>query len=213
MQPRYHALRSLRIYFLPRSRSREPVLCDGSHPEKSKHHLVHNICHPSFRIVAFLLLGAAPFKLAMPFRRWSNRRDLVRSMLFFLFSARRASSLFCRIFRFYDPAEGTVALDGRDIREINVQWLRSQMGYVGQVSLNYCISHATNKPAPSPGKHPVSPGNHVSGWGKHSFRTPPAPFPDSHGIREQMHSPRKHITCPANTPIGSPPLVFVVLLS
>eukprot|EP00903_Cladosiphon_okamuranus_P008530 g8189.t1 len=36
------------------------------------------------------------------------------------------------LLRFYDPAAGSVALDGRDIKEINVQWLRSQMGYVGQ---------------------------------------------------------------------------------
>lgn len=39
-----------------------------------------------------------------------------------------------RNIRFYDPAAGSVALDGRDVKEINVQWLRSQMGYVGQVN-------------------------------------------------------------------------------
>ena len=30
--------------------------------------------------------------------------------------------------RFYDPEEGTVLLDGRDIRELNVTWLRQQIG-------------------------------------------------------------------------------------
>eukprot|EP00611_Tribonema_gayanum_P029883 TRINITY_DN8149_c0_g1_i1.p1 TRINITY_DN8149_c0_g1~~TRINITY_DN8149_c0_g1_i1.p1 ORF type:complete len:663 (-),score=189.94 TRINITY_DN8149_c0_g1_i1:295-2118(-) len=36
------------------------------------------------------------------------------------------------IMRFYDPAQGVVALDGRDVRELNLHWLRSQIGYVGQ---------------------------------------------------------------------------------
>ncbi|CAM9148636.1 unnamed protein product [Choristocarpus tenellus] len=36
------------------------------------------------------------------------------------------------LLRFYDPVEGCVELDGRDIREMNVTWLRSQIGYVGQ---------------------------------------------------------------------------------
>lgn len=43
--------------------------------------------------------------------------------------------------RFYDPAAGSVALDGRDIKEINVQWLRSQMGYVGQVGFQQTWTH------------------------------------------------------------------------
>ena len=34
--------------------------------------------------------------------------------------------------RFYDPLEGTVKLDGRDLRNLNVAWLRSQIGVVGQ---------------------------------------------------------------------------------
>jgi ATP-binding cassette subfamily B (MDR/TAP) protein 1 len=34
--------------------------------------------------------------------------------------------------RFYDPQEGMITLDGVDIRTLNVRWLRSQLGYVGQ---------------------------------------------------------------------------------
>lgn len=34
--------------------------------------------------------------------------------------------------RFYDPDSGTVELDGRDIRTINIQWLRSQIALVSQ---------------------------------------------------------------------------------
>ncbi|KAI8127489.1 Multidrug resistance protein like protein 49 [Lucilia cuprina] len=34
--------------------------------------------------------------------------------------------------RFYDPLQGTVKLDGHDLRDLNVCWLRSQIGVVGQ---------------------------------------------------------------------------------
>ena len=34
--------------------------------------------------------------------------------------------------RFYDPQSGTITLDGVDIKTLNVKWLRSQIGYVGQ---------------------------------------------------------------------------------
>jgi len=34
--------------------------------------------------------------------------------------------------RFYDPSEGVITLDGIDIKSLNVKWLRSQIGYVGQ---------------------------------------------------------------------------------
>lgn len=34
--------------------------------------------------------------------------------------------------RFYDPLEGKVTLDGVDLRDINVGWLRRQIGYVTQ---------------------------------------------------------------------------------
>ena len=36
------------------------------------------------------------------------------------------------LLRFYDPQEGTVMLDGQDIRQLNVRWLRNSFGYVGQ---------------------------------------------------------------------------------
>ncbi|KAI9311516.1 putative ABC transporter protein [Dichotomocladium elegans] len=34
--------------------------------------------------------------------------------------------------RFYDPLDGQVLLDGKDIRDINLKWLRSQIGVVSQ---------------------------------------------------------------------------------
>jgi ATP-binding cassette subfamily B (MDR/TAP) protein 1 len=34
--------------------------------------------------------------------------------------------------RFYDPDSGSVTLDGTDVRDVNLMWLRKQIGYVGQ---------------------------------------------------------------------------------
>jgi len=34
--------------------------------------------------------------------------------------------------RFYDPVQGQVLLDGVDTKQLNIQWLRSQLGLVGQ---------------------------------------------------------------------------------
>jgi ABC-type multidrug transport system fused ATPase/permease subunit len=34
--------------------------------------------------------------------------------------------------RFYDPSEGAVTLDGRDVRELDLSWLRGQMAIVSQ---------------------------------------------------------------------------------
>ena len=34
--------------------------------------------------------------------------------------------------RFYEPTSGRITLDGVDIRDIDVDWLRSQVGLVGQ---------------------------------------------------------------------------------
>lgn len=37
--------------------------------------------------------------------------------------------------RFYDPLEGSITIDGKDIKEYNLSWLRSQIGVVNQVIL------------------------------------------------------------------------------
>ncbi|KAJ3099209.1 ATP-binding cassette, sub-B (MDR TAP), member 4 [Phlyctochytrium bullatum] len=34
--------------------------------------------------------------------------------------------------RFYDPVDGNVFVDGRNVRDLNVAWLRDQIGFVGQ---------------------------------------------------------------------------------
>lgn len=46
--------------------------------------------------------------------------------------------------RFYDPVEGRVLLDGRDIREYNVGWLRRQIGLVSQEPLLFSGSVLDN---------------------------------------------------------------------
>ena len=36
------------------------------------------------------------------------------------------------LMRFYDPLEGRITVDGIDIRELKLSWLRESIGYVGQ---------------------------------------------------------------------------------
>ncbi len=43
------------------------------------------------------------------------------------------SSVVSLIERFYDPSSGTVLLDGIDIKQLNLRWLRSVIGLVSQV--------------------------------------------------------------------------------
>ena len=42
------------------------------------------------------------------------------------------STVVALIQRFYDPMAGTVALDGRDLRSLNLRSLRAHIGLVGQ---------------------------------------------------------------------------------
>ena len=36
------------------------------------------------------------------------------------------------ILRFYDPVEGEILIDNHPIKDLNLKWLRRQMGLVGQ---------------------------------------------------------------------------------
>lgn len=42
------------------------------------------------------------------------------------------STIFALVERFYDPIEGLITLDGYDLKTLQVKWLRSQIGMVGQ---------------------------------------------------------------------------------
>jgi len=46
--------------------------------------------------------------------------------------------------RFYDPCSGTVLLDGVDLRQLNVAWLRQQLGLVGQEPVLFLGSISDN---------------------------------------------------------------------
>ncbi|NXK27152.1 MDR1 protein, partial [Arenaria interpres] len=46
--------------------------------------------------------------------------------------------------RFYDPAQGEITLDGRDIRTLNVKWLRENIGIVSQEPVLFATTIAEN---------------------------------------------------------------------
>jgi ATP-binding cassette subfamily B (MDR/TAP) protein 1 len=54
------------------------------------------------------------------------------------------STIINLLLRFYDPLSGTVTLDGIDIKDLNVRWLRSQIGYVGQEPVLFSGTVAEN---------------------------------------------------------------------
>ena len=53
--------------------------------------------------------------------------------------------------RFYDPAAGGVYIDGRDIKDLNLRWLRSHIGIVGQEPALFDCSIAENIRYAKPG--------------------------------------------------------------
>lgn len=54
------------------------------------------------------------------------------------------STLAKMVQRFYDPLDGSVRLDGVDLRELNVRWLRSQIGVVAQMPSLFMLSIRDN---------------------------------------------------------------------
>ena len=46
--------------------------------------------------------------------------------------------------RFYDPDEGRITLDGIDLKELDIAWLRSIIGYVGQEPVLFATSIKRN---------------------------------------------------------------------
>lgn len=50
------------------------------------------------------------------------------------------STIFQLMMRFYDPDEGRITLDGVDLRELDIYWLRDQIGYVGQEPVLFATS-------------------------------------------------------------------------
>ena len=54
------------------------------------------------------------------------------------------STIINLLLRFYDPNSGSVCLDGKDIRSLNIKWLRDQIGYVGQEPVLFAGSIGEN---------------------------------------------------------------------
>lgn len=54
------------------------------------------------------------------------------------------SSILALLLRFYDPLEGKVLIDGKDIKEYNLRWLRTQIGYVQQEPILFSSSIREN---------------------------------------------------------------------
>ena len=46
--------------------------------------------------------------------------------------------------RFYNPTAGSIKLDGNDIRTLNIQWLREQIGVVNQEPILFGTTIAQN---------------------------------------------------------------------
>jgi ABC-type multidrug transport system fused ATPase/permease subunit len=42
--------------------------------------------------------------------------------------------------RFYDADEGSIYLDGVNVKELDVEWLRSKIGYVQQEPTLFAVS-------------------------------------------------------------------------
>jgi ATP-binding cassette subfamily B (MDR/TAP) protein 1 len=54
------------------------------------------------------------------------------------------STVISLIERFYDPLNGSILLDGNNIKDLNVSWLRSQIGLVGQEPTLFATTIAQN---------------------------------------------------------------------
>jgi len=54
------------------------------------------------------------------------------------------STIAALLLRLYDPDEGTVRLDGRDVRGLDARWLRSRIGTVAQEPVLFSTSVAAN---------------------------------------------------------------------
>ena len=54
------------------------------------------------------------------------------------------STVVSLIERFYDPSDGTLLLDGIDLRDLNISWLRRQIGVVSQEPVLFDMSIRDN---------------------------------------------------------------------
>lgn len=75
-------------------------------------------------------------------RRWTST---IHSLLIIILLTYLLFSTIARLIeRFYDVSEGQILIGGEDIRDLNVGWLRSQIGYVGQMPTLFSLSIREN---------------------------------------------------------------------
>ncbi|GLE06650.1 hypothetical protein PINS_up016044 [Pythium insidiosum] len=77
-------------------------------------------------------------------KRYSLEIDAGQTVAFCGPSGGGKSTIIALLERFYDPVRGHVLLDGHDLRTLNVQWLRAQIGLVGQEPVLFSGTIADN---------------------------------------------------------------------
>ncbi|KAG7971639.1 hypothetical protein I3843_07G145400 [Carya illinoinensis] len=86
---------------------------------------------------------------------YPSRRNLVFNKLSFSISAGKTfavvgpsgsgkSTIISMVQRFYEPTSGRILLDGRDLKSLDLKWLREQMGLVSQEPALFATTIASN---------------------------------------------------------------------
>ncbi|KAK1948218.1 Multidrug resistance protein 1 [Phytophthora citrophthora] len=99
----------------------------------------------SGRIEVINVNFAYPSRLDAPIlRNYSVTIDSGQTVAFVGTSGGGKSTIISLLERFYDPTNGSILLDGRDIRTLNVSWLRSQIGLVSQEPVLFATTIGDN---------------------------------------------------------------------
>ena len=106
----------------------DPLSHDGEHPNTI-------VGHVSLRNVSFAY-PARPSLKVLDIGDGASGIDFEAGKITAIVGASGSgkSTIVGLIERWYDPQEGQILLDGQDIKKLNVKWLRSQIGFVQQVS-------------------------------------------------------------------------------
>ena len=81
---------------------------------------------------------------AVVFNRFNITVEAGKTMALVGESGSGKSTVVSLIERFYDPLEGSVLLDGEDLRDLNLHWLRSNVGLVSQEPILFNMTVADN---------------------------------------------------------------------